>query len=380
MPGWSFCDNARMHDIQFIDDNQAAAELATRLQDATYLAVDTEFVRERTYYPRPCLLQLAWEDHIACIDVIALGLPEPIQALLTRPDTTKVFHAARQDLELFHVMCGTVPAPVFDTQIAAAMLGFPEQCGYGPAVERILGKKLEKGHARTDWSKRPLSDRQLQYAADDVRYLVPLYQRLLEKLESSGRSEWPVDDFAALVDPVLYTPDPATAYRRIRSWKRFRGLDLARLQALAAWREEEAIKRDKPRKWILADDALLELVRRHPGSEADLGSLDTLPGAVARRHGTTLLGLLASPANEDFPDSEETQVSLSKSQSAMVGRLNAIVDRLAKENEVASAMLAPRAEIKSLVAGQRAIRVLTGWRLELVGHQLLAEMGEKAPC
>jgi ribonuclease D len=369
-----------MHDIQFIDDIDAAAELATRLQDATYLAVDTEFVRERTYYPRPCLLQLAWEGHIACIDVIALGLPEPIHELLTRPTTIKVFHAARQDLELFHVMCGAVPAPVFDTQIAAAMLGFPEQCGYGPAVERILGRKLEKGHARTDWSKRPLSERQLQYAADDVRYLVPLYQRLLEKLESSGRSGWPLDDFAALVDPALYTPDPATAYRRIKSWKRFRGVDLARLQALAAWREEEAIKRDKPRKWILADDAVLELVRRHPGSEADLGRLDTLPGAVARRHGATLLELLANPPDAVLSDNDDPQLSLSKSQSAMVSRLNAIVDRLAKENEVAPAMLAPRAEIKSLVSGQRAIRVLTGWRLELVGHRLLAEMGETAPC
>lgn len=358
-----------MDDIQYIDTAAGARRVVETLAAAPFIAIDTEFVREKTYHPRPCLLQIAVEGHIFCLDLIALGGPADVTGLLLDRSVTKVLHSARQDLELFYALTGEVPGPVYDTQIAAALLGFPDQCGYGRLVQDVLGIPLEKGHARTDWSRRPLSADQLRYAADDVRYLVPLYQTLLQRLEQRGRSDWPDADFRTLEDPALYAPDPDSAWRKVRGWRQMDGPALGRLQRLAAWRETVAVERDRPRRWILADDALRALAIRAPTDMETLQGLEVVPPAVLRRYGDQLIERLAMPGGSATPAPE---IRLNRQETTLLGRLGKRVDQCARDSDVAPSLLATRAELKRMVCGDRDLPVLRGWRREMVGESLLA--------
>jgi len=180
-----------MQPAKLVENETELRALAADLSSVELIALDTEFVRERTYYPRPCLMQLAWDNEVACVDILVAGGIGPLAEVLFDDRVTKVLHAARQDLELIFAMCGQVPAPIYDTQIAGAILGFPDQSGYGPMVEETLGTRLDKGHARTDWTRRPLSDDQLSYAVDDVRYLLPMQAELERRLAALDRQEWP---------------------------------------------------------------------------------------------------------------------------------------------------------------------------------------------
>ena len=363
-------DNGAMKTMELVDNERDAGALAEALAGAGLVAVDTEFVRERTYYPRPCLMQLAWERGIACVDLVAIGGTGALEGLLFDPGVTKVFHAARQDLELFFAMCGRVPGPLYDTQIAGGVLGFPDQAGYGSLVEAILGVELEKGHARTDWSRRPLSADQLRYAVDDVRYLLPMKDELDRRLADLGREEWAAELCQDLTDPALYAPDPGGAWRRVKGWRQLAGAALARLQALAAWREEQAVDRDRPRRWILADDALVEVARRNPADGKGLAMAGVPPGVV-RRQGEAIVSRLAAVAGDAEPRDVPADTRLPKQDARLVSRLGRLVDETAKRARVAPAILATRAELRALVSGERDLRVLRGWRRELVGDRLL---------
>jgi ribonuclease D len=255
-----------------------------------------------------------------------------------------VFHAARQDLELFYSISGRVPAPVYDTQVAGGLVGFPDQAGYSRLVEETLGVSLDKQHARTDWSRRPLSPEQIRYAVDDVRYLLPMREAFEALLAESGRESWTGEFFDALVDPGLYAPHPEDSWRRVKNWRQLEGAALARLQAVAAWREEEAVERDRPRRWILADEALIELARRNPVTADAVASL-SLPPAVIRRHAGSIARRLADIPADARPDN--------------VAR-------------IAPSMIATRSEIRSLVSGRRDLPLLRGWRRDLVGKEILA--------
>jgi ribonuclease D len=358
-----------------IDNARDLGVLARALSGSTLIAIDTEFVRERTYYPRPYLLQLAWGDEVACVDLMTLGGVGVLADMLFSERVTKVFHAARQDLELFFAMCGQVPAPIYDTQVAGGVLGFPDQSGYGPLVEAVLGVRLDKGHARTDWTRRPLSNEQLRYAMDDVRYLLPMREDLERRLAALGRQEWAAELCQELADPALYAPDPAGAWRRVKSWRQLEGPALARLQALAAWREEQAVDRDRPRKWILGDESLLELARRNPLDEKAV-ALAGVPPAVARRQGRAITERLAALPGDAEPHDVPADDRLPRSEARFASRLGRLVDETAERASVAPAILATRAELKALVAGRRDLRVLRGWRRELIGDRLLALVEE----
>jgi len=359
-----------MDDIQFIDTRAGAERAAEAVATEPFIAIDTEFVREKTYHPLPCLLQIAGAGQIFCLDLIALEGTAALTDVLMDRSVTKVLHSARQDLELFYALIGAVPGPVYDTQIAAALLGFPDQCGYGNLAKQVLDIDLEKGHARTDWSRRPLSTEQLRYAADDVRYLVPLFETLRQHLENRARSDWPDADFLALEDPRLYTPDPDSAWSKVKGWRQLEGAALARLQRLAAWREEIAVARNRPRRWILADDVIMQLAARAPADEEAIKDLDIVPPAVLRRYARDLIERLSMDGDQSIP-APTPDTRLSRSETTLLGRLGKYVDRRAKETEIAPSMLATRAELKRMVCGDRDLPVLKGWRREIAGDALL---------
>jgi len=286
-------DWSNMTDLYLIDQS-AFADFCAGLRGAAWLALDTEFIRESTYYPQLCLIQMADPaGSIACIDPLALPSLDPLLDLLYDPAITKVLHAAHQDLEIFFHRFGAVPAPIFDTQRAAQVLGQGPQLGYAALVQQTLGVDLAKSHTRADWQRRPLLPEWLVYAADDVRYLPELYRWQQAALVAGGGLAALTEACAALTDPARYRPAPLESWQRVRQHQRLRGVQLAVLRALAAWREEQAIAHDRPRRWILDDAALVELARRLPETAAELHRIPGLPPTTRQRQGETLLGHIA---------------------------------------------------------------------------------------
>ena len=362
-----------MQDL-FIDDDQSLAALAGTLSASQWLAIDTEFVRERTYYPEPCLLQLANENTVACVDLMAVSELDPLVALLTNTDTVKVFHDASQDLELLYRLLGSVPSPIFDTQVAATLLGYGDQVGYAALAKEMLDVDLDKSHSRTDWRQRPLTEAQIQYAGDDVRYLREIYRRQHQTLDELNRLDWLEADFTAATDPKRYRPDPASAWTRLKRMHTLRGAQLAIAGDLAAWRESEAMASNRPRRWVLADDALLDMARRGPNSEADLKRIRGLSQAQIDRYGESWLacvrrGRETSPAAWPKPN---VRVRLDPSQETLVDAAMAIVKLCGREHSVSPGTLASKRELEALITGQsNDSPLLSGWRHQIVGSSIV---------
>jgi ribonuclease D len=363
-----------MSDYIFMDRADEAAALARDWAGITRLAVDTEFVRESTYSAQLCLLQVSDGERIVCLDMLALGGPGPFAALLVDPAVRKVFHSARQDLEVLNDHLGAVPGPVWDTQVAAAMLGYPDQVGYTQLAGEELGVTLPKDHARTDWSRRPLSDEQLRYAAADVLWLLPLAERLEDALERLGRRDWAEAESAALCDPQLYAFDAAGSWRRVKGAGQLADAALARVAALAHWREEEARRCNRPRRWILKDEAVIALAERNPDTHEALARAGALPPSVLRRHGEALLALLREAAHAE-PPPRPAPARMEPAQERLARKLMARLRELAEQHRVSTPLLATRKDIEGLVLGRRDLPLLEGWRRELAGEELLQMLG-----
>lgn len=359
-----------MSDYEFIDKAADAASLAREWAGVRELAVDTEFVRESTYRARLCLMQVSDGERVACLDMLALDGPGPFADLLLDPTVRKVFHSARQDLEVLNEHLGQVPAPIWDTQIAAAMLGHPDQVGYTQLTGAELGVTLPKDHARTDWGRRPLSDEQLRYAAADVRWLLPLAARLDQALEQLGRGEWADAECSVLCDPALYAFDAAGAWRRVKGAGQLEGAALARAAALAEWRELEARRADRPRRWIIRDEAIVALATRAPRDPAELEQVEGLPPALLRRHGETLLRI-ARDADTAPPPERPGAGRLEPAEERRARRLMDRLREIARNQRISAPLLATRRDIEALVQGQRDLPLLHGWRRELAGEELL---------
>lgn len=358
--------------VPYIDNPADLAAYCAGLRQQRWFALDTEFMREKSYYPQLCLIQIATEDSVVCIDPYGIDDLGPLLDLLYDHTILKVLHAARQDLEIFHVMRGTPPAPVFDTQLAATLLGHGDQIGYGALVKETLGVELDKAHSRTDWSARPLSAEQLEYAADDVRYLVQVYLRQRAALEQSGRSDWLAEDFAALSDAGSYDTPPQEAWRRIKGVNYLRGVQLAVLQQLAAWREQLAQQTDRPRRWVLKDEVMFDLAKLMPDSLDKLGRIRGLEKGTLERNGARLLELIGQGKAQPkaaWPQLERV-VRLAPEQEAVVDAMMALVRLRALEQRVSVPTLAPRREVERLLGDDPEAMLHHGWRAQLVGHDL----------
>lgn len=360
-------------DYQYIDDYDGLIQLCEQLKRYDWFTLDTEFLREKTYSAQLCLLQIANPDLVACIDPLALSDLEPLRALLFDPAITKVLHSSFQDLEIFTSLFGRPPAPIFDTQVAATLLGHGEQIGYGNLVQTLLGIQLDKGQTRTDWCRRPLSPEQLSYAADDVRHLCDVYLQQRATLQEHGRIEWLADDFARLTDPETYAAHPNEAWRRVKGGNRLRGVQPTVLQQLAAWREEQAIRQNRPRRWIIKDDPLLDLARQMPNTLEKMGRIRGLEPGVLKQNGAALLALIkqAQTTPKEQWLTIEQGSRLSVDQEPLVDLLMALLKERCREQQITASAVAGRRDLELLVMGEHDLPLLHGWRAAIAGKSLL---------
>ena len=359
----------------FVDTPAALSDLARDLANSEWLALDTEFIREKTYLPRLCLIQVSNGEVAACVDPLALGdALRPLLDVLYDGRILKVLHAARQDLEIFLHDWHRIPLPLFDTQPAAALLGYGDQVGYAKLVQQVLGVDLPKDHSRTDWSRRPLDQGQLRYALDDVIYLGQAYLQMRGRLSDRERLQWLAADFADLANPATYVQDPRTAWQRVKGRQHLRGVQLAVLQALAAWREEQARERDLPRRWVLKDEVLVDLARRRPKDAEQLSRIRGLEPPVIRRDGEALLHQIAVAAalpREDWPTEGRGGKPLTALQEAQADLLSAALRLLAESHQLSPHAIAGRKDIEKLVRGDADTPLLEGWRRKVAGEHLL---------
>lgn len=361
-----------MPEAQWIEDERGAADLARALGGRATIGIDTEFLRERTFYPRLCLVQIAAGAEVWLVDAIRAPLA-PLAAPLAAATTIKLVHSARQDVEALYLSAGCLPAPLFDTQVAAGCTGLKPQIGYAELVATLLGVHLDKAHTRTDWSRRPLSAEQLAYAADDVRYLEEVAARLQERLRALGRERWVTEDCATLGDPSRLEPDPARAWERLRAIAQLPPRPRARAKAIAEWRERLARERNLPRGWILPDAAIFAIAHSGPTTAAQLAAVDGMPESFNSGFAQSLLARLADLPHdaagmaESAPDPRPTDA-----QKALAERLVRILDACAAELGVSAEVLATRGQIRAIAMGRRDVEALSGWRREMIGDRLLA--------
>lgn len=346
-----------------------------RLAGAKWMALDTEFMRVRTYSARLCLIQVATPEVIACVDPLAVSI-DPLLDVLYDARALKVLHAARQDLEVFFDIRQAVPAPVFDTQIAAALTGYDDQIGYSALVEKITGHKLPKTNQRADWAARPLTPELEAYAADDVRYLRDVYLKLDGELATRGRRAWLDEECVALTEPALYRNDPEQAWQRLKQGKTLSPAQQTVLAQLAAWRERVAQQKNLPRGWVVPDPALVDIARGQPETPEQLAAIPGMEPTLVRRFGDEILAIvdqgkrLAPRRLWQEPSRPEPE------QQRLLDAVSSRIQACAREHGVSATLLAPRREMVKFVLNEPDCALLRGWRYRLIGEELA---GLRAP-
>jgi ribonuclease D len=364
----------KIHDL--ITTTDALADLCSRLAKADFVTVDTEFMRENTYWPELCLVQIADSNEAAAIDPLAPGidLAPLLDLLCENEDVLKVFHAGGQDVEIVYNLTGKTPHPIFDTQIATMAISQSEQIGYANLVESWLGFTVDKGARFTDWSRRPLTDRQIEYAIGDVTHLAVIFPRILKKLIKTGRGSWLDAEMDKLADPANYANDAEAAWERIRPPSRNAAV-LGRLKGLAAWREQEAQHKNIPRGRIMRDETLADLASHPPKQQGDLVKVRGLSAAWKDNDiGKRLMKVLekAEPLSADeMPDKPKRGAPLGKEGVLVADLLKLLLKIRSREIDVAARLLTRSDEMEALAAGVRDLPVLKGWRYEVFGKDAL---------
>ena len=366
-----------MHIHGLIEDNAALANLCTRLAQSPFVCVDTEFMRESTFWPELCLIQIADSNEAAAIDPMTPGIDlKPLLDLLTdNEDVLKIFHAGGQDIEIIYNLTAKTPHPLFDTQIAAMALGQGEQIGYSNLVDSWLGLQIDKGARFTDWARRPLETRQVDYAIGDVTHLAEIFPKMLDRLRKTGRGAWLDQEMERLADPANYANDPDNAWKRVRIAGRKPDV-LGRLKALARWREMEARGKNLPRGRIVKDETLADLASHPPKKQSDLARVRGLSATWAGNDiGARLMAALddAKPmTNAEMPPRDDRKPGLGKDGSLVADLLKLLLKIRSRDIDVASRLLARSEELEALAAGQRdGLAILEGWRYDQFGRDAL---------
>jgi len=366
--------------MNYLIDEQSQLDdlspLFTQLGDGTHdnqshsiVAVDTEFLREKTYNAKLCLVQLGIGDDQYCIDVLAIDDLSLLVSLFEDERILKLFHAARQDMEVIYQTLGVMPKPIFDTQLAAAFCGCDMQIGYGAIVLDRLGVDLPKTQSRTDWTRRPLTAEQIEYAGDDVAYLAALYEKAVQRLEEHGKVDWYWSEIETYYDPAIYVIDPALAYKRL-SGGGLRIKQQYRLKVLAQWREETAQKRDIPRTWVLRDDKLYDLATKKPKNEQEVVEMEVFGRKSVKYFAPEILQLMSEVNVGDDKIWRKVE-PLTKEEKALCTRMMKKMAGFSSEHKVAQALLGTRRDIESLYRNRSSKKLLRSWRKDLVGQPLL---------
>lgn len=362
--------------MTLIADSSELARFCARQAGADYITIDTEFMRDRTYWPKLCLVQIAGPEETAAIDCLAPGLDlAPLFELLMNPRMVKVFHAARQDIEIFFHLTGKIPTPIVDTQVAAMVCGFGDAVSYENLAAKLAGARIDKSSRFTDWSHRPLTDKQLQYALSDVTHLRPAYEKLKRRIDKSGRGQWVEEEMRVLTDPGTYRLDPRESWRRLKTRSENRRF-LAILREVAAWREEEAQARDLPRNRVLKDESLIEIAAHAPASAEELArSRGMQRGFAEGRMGQGLLA--AVKRGVALPDSEcptaAPRVDLPSGLAPVVDLLRVLLKAKCEAHDVAQKLVASADDLAMIAADDEAdVPALSGWRREMFGEDAIA--------
>jgi len=342
------------------------------LENSSFLALDTEFLREKTYFPKLALIQIANETSTYVIDPLAIEDLSDFFELVNKPKITKVLHSARQDYEIFFNLQGHLPKPIFDTQIAASLLGHGEQIGYANLIKSLLTIEVDKSQTRTDWTKRPLNNKQLDYAASDVIYLARVFPMMLKKLDELNRTHWLDDDFEQLTNESTFQADKRSMWKKIKSANRLPSQKLSIVQELADWRETQAIAQNRPRKHVLSDDSIVDIANQQPESIAGIREIRQINPRLKDHDFKQLLACVQTGLNK--PEDEWPKFARkhkpTMEQSAIVDILSVIVQISAAENQISPAFICNKKDLVNIVCGETDSPLYQGWRKQLVGESI----------